>query len=344
MNLPRVDGQNFSGKKVILRADVDVGDKVEEGDEIKIRTVIPTLEFLLARSERVILIGHRGRPDGKVDDSLSLRPLVPVLQKLLRRKVEGFIEYRKIEDFDSLRRQVDESSGDLLILENLRFWPQEEANHKDFGEKLSTLGDFYVNEAFSASHRKHASIVGIPGHIPHAAGLHFLGEVENLSRVIVNPKRPVIVLISGVKKDKLDYIEDFKKFADKILVSGALPEFLPEEPGDDKLLVAQLLPDKMDITLRSIENFEAEIAKAATIVVNGPMGKFEDKGYRQGTERILGAIAGTSAFKVAGGGDTEQAIAMFNLENKFSWISVGGGAMLEFLAKGTLPGIEALID
>ena len=209
------------------------------------------------------------------------------------------------------------------------------------------MGDFYVNEAFATSHRSHASIVGIPKFLPHAAGIHFGKEIDNLEKAFVEPVRPVVVIVSGLKEDKLPYVEAFKSFADRILVGGRLPEYA-EQKGikgtDPKVMYADLLPDKQDITIHSIERFEAEIAKAKTLVVAGPMGMFEDAGHRIGTQRVFGAVARSSAFKVAGGGDTHKAISLLKLEAGFNWLSVGGGASLEFLAKRTLPGIAALVN
>ena len=230
--------------------------------------------------------------------------------------------------------------------ENLRFDSGEETNDPEFTRRLAEKGDVYINEAFGNSHRQHASIVGLPKLLPHAAGFRFVEEVNNLSKVFDNPKRPVLFIVGGSKKDKLDYIENLKFIADKILVGGRLPDYLRDTRYsilDTKIIVANLLPDKEDMTINSIEKFEEEIGKSGTIVLAGPMGKYEDKGHRQGTERIFKAVANSNAFKITGGGDSRSVISIYNLKNKFDWVSVGGGAMLEFLAKRTLPGIEALL-
>ncbi|MCX6705309.1 MAG: phosphoglycerate kinase, partial [Candidatus Woesebacteria bacterium] len=198
--------------------------------------------------------------------------------------------------------------------------------------------------------RESASIVGLPKLLPHAVGFRFAKEVENLSKVFENPAHPLLFIVGGSKKDKLDYIKSLESLSDKILVGGRLPEYYGDlalesvrnRGEQDKLIIANLVQDKEDITLNSIERFEKEIEKAKTIVLAGPMGKYEEEGHRQGTERVFKAVAGSSTFKVAGGGDTERAISELAISDKFDWISVGGGAMLEFLAKRTLPGIEAL--
>lgn len=310
MNLPKLSDLDVSGKKVLLRADLDI----DVGENYRLEAFLPTLEYLSSKSAKIILLGHRGRPGGVYDDSLSLRPVENEL-----RKIAAGINFE--------------------VLENLRFDPGEEKNDPEFAKRLASLGDIFVNEAFGNSHRVHASIVGLPKLLPRAAGLRFVKEVENLSKVLNNPKRPVVYIIGGVKKDKLDYLPLLEKIADKILVGGRLPAYAEIS---NKFLVANLQPDKEDITLNSIERFEEEIAKAGTIVLAGPMGRYEDKEHRQGTERIFKAVASSKAFRVAGGGDTEKAVEVLSLSKKFDWVSLGGGAMLEFLVNKTLPGIEAM--
>ncbi len=348
MNTPLLDNINIESKRVLVRADLDVGELVETGEK-RLETLVPTLKYLSEKKAKTILIGHRGRPSGKPDEKYSLKVVSGKLSKLLGQEV---VFTDKITEED-VKNEVEKlKEGKLLMLENLRFDPREENNDVEFSKLLAKLADVYVNEAFSVSHREHASIVGVPRFIPGALGLHFAKEVDGLNRVLVNPEKPVIVLISGLKKDKIDYIEPFKKFADKILVGGRLPEYFQSSENDvpvnmqkGNVIVAKLIPDKEDITLHSIEKFEEEIRKARTIVLSGPLGKYEDEGHLQGTRRVFEAIVNNKeAFKVAGGGDTGGALSIFGIEDKFDWVSVGGGAMLEFLAHGTLPGIDALLN
>lgn len=337
MNLPKLNELDVNGKKVIVRADLDSPGE----NSVRLQSLLPTLQYLLKNKAKVIIIGHRGRPDGVKDEDLSLREAGRELSDLLGKEVkfvDQMVGERASEEIRNLKTE------EILILENLRFDNREEENDEEFAKILASYGEMFVNEAFGVSHRAHASVVGIPEFLPHAAGFRFAEEVENLNRVLDNPARPVVIVISGVKKGKLDYIEKFKEFADKILVGGRLPEHLSEDLKDSKLVVARLLPDKEDITVRSIEKFEMEIAKAKTIMVSGPVGKFEDEGHKQGTQRIFEAIANSDAFKVAGGGETLRAIGMLGFREQFDWISVGGGAMLEYLAQGTLPGIDALLN
>jgi phosphoglycerate kinase len=326
MNLPKVENLDFQGKRVLLRADLDVN--IDGDGSERLKTLIPIIKLLSTKASKVVVIGHRGRPEGKEVKELSLKPISDLLEKLL------------IQDIG--KEKVDQIN--MYMMENLRFNKGEEKNDKHFAEHLAKEGDVYVNEAFAASHREHASIVSLPEMLPSAAGIHFCKEVENLSKVLDSPKRPVIVVVGGAKKDKLGYIEGLKKIADKVLIGGRLPQYLPEDLKDPKILPARLIADKEDITINSIEQFDQEIKKAGTIIVAGPMGKFEEEGHRMGTKRILKAITETKALKIAGGGDTQKAISILGLTNDFDWISVGGGASLEFLIKGTLPGIEALLN
>lgn len=318
MDLPKVSDLDLSGKKVLLRLDLDCEPNPED---LRIKASHETLDYLKSKNTQIVIIAHKGRPEGKIDESLSLRPFQPI--------------------FDKWGAKVEE---------NLRFDPREENNDPEFAKKLASLGDIYVNEAFASSHRDHASIVGLPKLLPHAAGFRFIKEIENLSKVTENPKRPLIFIISGIKKDKLDYVKSFENLADKILIGGRLPEFLGDKALESarlqkgKVIIGNLVMDKEDITLNTVEVFASEIKKAGTIVVSGPLGKFEEEGHRQGTEGVFKAVIASSAFKVAGGGDTEKALETFKMLDKFHWVSVGGGAMLEFLSKKTLPGIEALVS
>jgi len=330
MQINKVSDLNFENKSVLIRMDLDIDP--ESKNNLRLESVKPTIDLISKnRVAKIVVLGHRGRPQGIKEESLSIRPLIGKLSLIFNKEIEFEEDIEKVQD----------NSG-VVLLENLRFWSGEERGDPEFAKRIASMGDVYINEAFAASHRPHASIVGVANLLPHAAGTRFLNEVESLSKVFNNPKKPVVVIISGAKKDKIEYIEAIREFTDKILVAGRLPEYLPEDSGDEKLIVAKLLPDKEDITIHSIENFEKIIATAGTVVVSGPIGIYEDEGHRQGTKRVFEAIANSSAYKVAGGGDTEAAISLLGLGNKFDWISVGGGAMLEFLTKKTLPGIDAL--
>lgn len=334
MDLPTLPS-DIAAKRVLLRADLDVDE-----DESRLKILLPTLEFLLKGRAKLVIIGHKGRPQGTPSANLSLAPISEKLGDLLGTKIK-FVMDMAGEEAKKTAEGLKEAEA--MMLENLRFDSREESNNLEFAKSLASFGDLYVNEAFAASHRDHASIVGIPKLLPHFPGLRFVQEVKNLSMVFESPKKPVIVIIGGAKEDKLSYVDGLKSFADKIYLTGALPKFL-EQSDDPKVVVANLLPDKEDITINSIEKIEADLASAGTIILSGPIGKFEEEGHRLGTKRVFEAITKSNAVKIAGGGDTQAAIRLLGLTDRFDWISTGGGAMLEFLAKRTLPGIKALLN
>lgn len=331
MDIPVITNLELSGKNVLVRGDLDVDDL----DNPRIESVREIIKFCQSKgSSKIKIIAHR---ETDFDVCLSLRQ-----------------EFPGVEFDDRLRDNSGEKTNDI-----------------EFARMLAVGWDVYINEAFATSHREHASIISLPKIIKESGGqiglgLRFEKEIDNLSKVFNNPERPVVILISGLKEDKLSYVEPFCEFADKVLIAGRLPELIQNtiyNIQNTKLLVADLIADKEDITIRSIEKFEEEIENAGTIVVSGPPGKFEDEGHRLGTKRVFEAIIkNTKAFKIAGGGDTERALQIIDTDtllrphkrdfegqadkdeerNGFDWISVGGGAMLEFLSKKTLPGIEAI--
>ncbi|KKS78177.1 MAG: Phosphoglycerate kinase [Candidatus Woesebacteria bacterium GW2011_GWB1_43_14] len=320
MKLPSINDFSFKGKRVLLRGDIDVVEGGKITDDTRLLILLPTINNLFQKgAAKITLIGHIGRPGGKKDEQLSTNHLKSWFEK----RVKG---------------------DEFVVYENLRFWRGEEENDDGFSRELAELGEVFVNEAFATSHRRHASIVGVPKYLKTVFGFRFLREVENLDKILDSPKKPVIMLIGGVKKGKLDYLEGLKNIADKVLVGGRLPEYLGEDHKDKKIAVARLMPDKEDITINSIEKFIKILSAAGTIFVSGPMGKFEEEGHMMGTKSVFENIANSKALKIAGGGDTEEAITKLRLNAKFDWISVGGGASLEYLTKRTLPAIEALID
>ncbi len=336
MNLPSLEKVKVSGKKIILRLDLDVDE-----DYSRLELAEETLDFLVKNMAKVIIIGHKGRPKGKIDRGLSLAPISSVLGGVVGEKVNFVGDIIGAKAQEAAQKLPD---GELILLENLRFDSGEEQNDEKFSKSLAELGEIFVNEAFAVSHREHASIVGIAKSLPHFPGFRFVNEVENLGRILDAPEKPVVLVIGGIKKDKVEYIKNFARMADKILVGGLLPAYFGQKnPNPEKIILAKLTDDGFDIAADTISRFKEEIAVAGTIVVAGVQGKYEDGIHKQGTLEVFKAIANSNAFKLAGGGDAEAAITEFGLNDKFDWISVGGGAMLEFLAKGTLPGIEALL-
>ena len=355
MNPPKLSSSIVRGKKVLVRADLDIpfGPLAGQKDKrllnkgnYRLEAILPTLSFLSENNCKTIIIGHKGRPKGEKDNKRSLKETCQDLSKLFGKEIKC-VDQILGEKVKAAVKELKE--GDFMMLENLRFDPREKENDQVFAKELADLADIYVNDSFSVSHRKHSSIVGIPKYIPGYAGFHFSKEMEMLSQVFEKPKKPVVAIISGSKKSKVEYAKSLAKIADKVLVGGKLPEYFGDDKSirefdqKEKLIIANLIFDKEDITIHSIERFKEEIKKAKTIVLAGVLGRYEEQGHRQGTKEIFEAVADSDAFKVVGGGDSLIAVEMFSVKDKFDWLSVGGGAMLEFLINKTLPGIEALL-
>lgn len=354
MLLPKLSEFKFSNKTVLVRGDLDVPLRelktqsanwrtklktFEVEDDTRLKACLPTIKYLLKQNCKVILMGHLGRPKGKVTEGLELAPVAEKISQLLRPEIKTKASKIQLKIQNIPIYLISEN---LWLLENLRFYPGEEENDLGFVNILSTFGDFYVNEAFSASHRKHASIVGLPKLLSHCAGLHFTEEVENLIKVLDNPRRPLVFVLGGAKPEtKLKFIDQFSQKADWVLVGGRLPVDYSKE-SQEKVLVATLTEDKLDINSDSIKKFSEIINLAKTLVWNGPLGKYEEKRHESGTRKVAEAIVGIKGIKMVGGGDTIAALNKYGLLSKMDFVSLGGGAMLEFLAKGTLPGIQAI--
>lgn len=334
---------NVKAKKVLLRVDLDVpikNGKIE--DTTRIDGWFETFEYLVREGAVVILLGHLSRPRGK-EKKFSLKPLANFISK----KINSRLETSVIGDFNGWK-----IAQNVFLLENLRFSKNEEENNEEFSKRLADLGDIYVNDAFASSHRSHASIVGITKFIPSFAGLRLLKEVEVLSKVLENPKRPLCVVIGGAKiETKLPLVSKMHSFADSVLVGGEIAENtkvllkVAHEKLSGKrsmLLIADLTQNTKDITEKSAQNFVEVCKSANTIVWNGPMGLFEEKDSQKGTEILVKGIANLDALKIVGGGDTIAFLKKNKLLSKFDFVSIGGGAMLEFLAGVKLPGLEVL--
>jgi len=363
MQLPDLRNFDLVGKRVLLRVDFDVPliEQTTEGrqhrvvgDQTRIEKALATINYLLSVDTKIILLSHLGRPEGKVVPELSLAPVAKKLQELLEKSnsknqiAKIHIKNQKFGGF-----KIDEN---IILLENLRFEAGEEKNDVAFSKNLADLGAFCVNDAFAASHREHASIVGLPKILPHAAGLGLLREVEVLSGVLENPKRPVVVILGGTKEDKLEDASGLLKFADYVLLGGKLPSLITNYQlliTNPKTIIGELNENGKDITLETIEKFCEIIKKAGTVVWAGPMGKYESEmgngppageagKWEMGTKEIGRAVVESGAFTVIGGGDTEAALTKFGMVEKIDFVSSGGGAMLGFLANGDLPGLAAL--
>jgi phosphoglycerate kinase len=393
---------DLTGKRVLIRVDFNV-PLSKEGtitDDTRIRETIPTIEYALRRKARVILAAHLGRPKGKHVDAMSLRPVVDRLRSLLDHVLDpdenvafapDCVGPVAIELADNLE------PGQTLLLENLRFHTEEEANDPAFARQLAQLCDIYVNDAFGAAHRAHASTEGITHFVAQsAAGLLMEKELNYLGKAVAEPNRPFVAIIGGAKvSDKIEVINALLNKVDALLIGGAMAYTFLNAQGQttgkslveaDKYDIARaalekaearevkfLLPvdhvlaDKfgadaktqifsgtkpfpadlmaLDIGPETIKLFAAEIAEAATVVWNGPMGVAELAPFAKGTNAVAKALAkNEDAISIVGGGDSVAALHNSGVADKITHISTGGGASLEFLEGKTLPGVATLTD
>jgi phosphoglycerate kinase len=368
---------DLKGKRLFIRVDFNVPLN-EEGrisNDARIRASLSTIQLALKQGARVILASHLGRPKGKVNPKMSLKPVAEALEKHLRRKVI----------------MAPDCVGEAL--ENLRFHPEEEANDPEFSKQLASLCDVYVNDAFGTAHRAHASTVGMIQYVGKAAaGLLMEKELNYLGKAISNPDRPYVAILGGAKvSDKIEVIENLIKLVDVLLIGGGMAyTFLQAEEFEvgkslvetDKLPLAKSLLKKaaerkvklilpvdhlvtskidataptrvtsiqetpidwmgVDIGPETTRRFKARIAEAKTILWNGPLGIFEIDQFAQGTMAIARAVAESSATTIVGGGDSIAAVTKAGVADRISHISTGGGASLEFLSGLELPGVAAL--
>lgn len=359
-SLPSVKSINVKGKRVLLRVDFNVlfsDGKVE--DLYRINRTLPTIEYLSRNGAKVIIISHLS-----VGKNGSLASVAEYLNSMEKSFPLGFI---KATDLNLIAENLKSmKDGDVAMLEDIRLHKEEENNDDNFAKKLSELGDIYINDAFSVSHRRHASIVGIPKYIPSYAGFLFEEEVNGLQSAF-SPEHPFFLLLGGVKAEtKLGVIDKFLNIADKIFIGGALAnnflkaqgmnignsvlsENIPVEKylNNEKIYFPSDVRKKderiYDIGEKTIENLLGFIAEAKFILWSGPMGNIEEGDFDKGTKIVAQAIANSKAKTIIGGGDTVAVINEMGILDKFTFVSTAGGAMLEFLATGALPGIEALI-
>jgi len=375
------DAGDLKGKRVLLRTDFDVLIDTKKKivlDDLRIQTSLATINYLREQEAKIIIVSHAGRPKGKVVETMRLAPVASRLAELLKTQVPCAADVTGVSA-EEIVSSVE--LGGVVMLENVRFEEGELENGSELAKALAKFGDLYVNDAFADSHRKHASIVGIPKLLPHYAGIQFLKEVEGLSKAL-EPEHPALALLSGAKfETKSPLIRKFLKTYDTVFVGGALANdffkaqgyevgrsvISDEVAGIEDLLLEQKLLLPADVIVETTDGTREEreprlvgnneiifdagketvavlkekIADAKFILWNGPFGVYE-KGFTESTEEVARMIAQSDAVSVVGGGDTIAAIAKLKLEDKFTFLSTAGGAMLEFLAKGTLPGIDAL--
>jgi len=379
----------LEGKKVLVRVDFNVPIKngmVE--DDTRLKATIPTINFLLEKNCKIILMSHLGRPKKllkkgksleKIKKELTLKPVAEDLNDLLGVSV-GFVD-------DCIGVEVP-NENDVVLLENLRFHPEEEKNDEQFAKKLAVHADVYVNDAFGACHREHASVHAITNFLPSYAGLLVEKEVEQLTKLL-NPEKPFAAIVAGAKADKIGALKVLVNKADKILIAGVLAntflkeknidigaskfdeetfdvakeiinlagnklkfpvDFIVADKFDNKADTQTVSVDKiskelmvLDIGPETIQSYKDELKDAKTVFWAGPLGVFEMETFSTGTKEIGEFLGNLKATVIAGGGDTGAAINNFELADKLTHVSTGGGASLEFIEKeGKLPGLVAL--
>ncbi|OJH18270.1 phosphoglycerate kinase [Bacillus obstructivus] len=393
MNKKTIKDIDLRGKHVFCRVDFNV--PLQNGnvtDDTRIRAALPTIQYLIDQGAKVILASHLGRPKGQVVEELRLTPVAKRLSELLKKDIrksnEAYGEIAKAE-IDQL------NDGDVVLLENVRFYPGEEKNDPELAKNFADLADIYVNDAFGAAHRAHASTEGIAKFLPAVAGFLMEKELEVLGKALSNPERPFTAIIGGAKvKDKIGVIDNLLEKVDNLIIGGGLAYTFVKAKGyeigkslleEDKIDLAKSFMEKaeqknvkfympvdvvvaddfsdsankkvvsideipadweaLDIGPKTIELYRDVVRESKLVIWNGPMGVFELDSFANGTKGVAAALAeAPNTYSVIGGGDSAAAVEKFNLADKMSHISTGGGASLEFMEGKTLPGVAALND
>jgi len=378
-----IEIKNLKGKRILVRVDFNV--PVEKGkikNDFKIIKSLPTINYLLDKGASVILVSHLGRPNGVVDQSLSLRPIAKVLSSFLNKEV-------KLKSLKELQQKP--SNEKIVLLENIRFFPGEEKNDIAFTKELSKLAEIFVSECFAVAHRSSASVTGLAKYLPTYAGLLMAEEVEGIERAVSKPKKPLVVILGGIKTEtKIPVLKNFLTKADYILVGGGIAStyfagkgyglgvslldkdyvglmkrlgvnkkvIMPVDAvvgqinGAGARLVSLAKPLKLaknegifDVGPATVRLFASYIKKARTLVWNGAMGKFEQHPYEYGTyslARLFAARSKGKSFGVAGGGETVEILEKLKVAGDVDLVSTGGGAMLEYLSGKIFPGVKIL--
>lgn len=393
MNKQIITDVDVRGKRVLMRADfnVPVNEQGEITDDKRITAALPTIKYLVDHKAKVILMSHFGRPKGKPVDSMRLDPVAKRLSELLGQPV--------VKVDDCIGEVVEQAvaklnEGDVLLLENVRFYAEEEANDLEFAKKLAAVGDIYVNDAFGTAHRAHASTAGVAEYLPAVSGFLMEKELKFLGGAVNDPKRPFVAILGGAKvQDKIAVIEALLNKVDTLIIGGGMAYTFLKAKGyeigkslldadridfckkimadaeakgvqlllpvdvvvaaefaadaEHKVVAADQIPadwEGLDIGPETIKLFSDAIAKAETVIWNGPMGVFEFPAFAKGTNAVAQALADSSAITIIGGGDSAAAVEQAGLAEKMTHVSTGGGASLEFLEGKELPGVAALND
>ncbi|HRH69080.1 MAG TPA: phosphoglycerate kinase [Flavobacteriales bacterium] len=387
---------DFNGKKALVRVDLNVPQDAngKVTDDSRARAIVPTVTKILSDGGSAILMSHLGRPKGKVNAAMSLKPVAEHLAMLLGKPV---LFATDCVGPDAKAKAAALKSGEVLVLENLRFHPEEEAGDEEFSKTLGQLGDVYVNDAFGTAHRAHASTTIVAKYFPGAKlfGNLMQAEIDSVGKVLGNPQRPLTAIIGGSKvSSKIEVLENLISKCDEVVVGGGMAfTFIKAQGGqvgtslveDDQLETARTIlasamdkgvqlhlptdavvadafaenantdvcsanaiPDGwmgLDIGPETSKAFATVVKRSRTLLWNGPMGVFEMKPFQKGTIAIAEAVADATAygaFSLVGGGDSVAAVNQFGLADKISYVSTGGGAMLEYLEGKVLPGIAAV--
>jgi phosphoglycerate kinase len=377
---------DVAGKRVLVREDLNV--PMANGaitDDTRVRAAAPTVQHLARRGAKVVVMSHLGRPKDHEPD-LSLKPIAPDLGRRIGRDVEFAQDCVGEKAVNAVGRL---QSGQVLLLENVRYHKEDEANDAGFARELASLGDLYVNDAFAASHRAHASVVGVAAYLPAYAGELMEAELDALHRALDNPRRPMVAVVGGAKvSTKVGVLLNLLNKVDSLLIGGAMANTFFKARGwptgaglvedtalDEARKVAKAAGDKLllpvdlvcarkmksgqplrvidadrvepewmalDIGPRSVRQFSERLRGAGTVIWNGPVGVSEIKDFADGTKAVGEAIASSGAYTLVGGGDTIAAIESLGLAGRYSHVSTGGGATLEYLEGKELPGIAIL--
>ena len=391
-----MDSFDFAGKKALVRVDLNVPQDAMGNvtDDTRARAIVRTVNKITGDGGSAILMSHLGRPKGKVNPAMSLKPIADHLSNLLGRPV---LFATDCVGPDAKAKAAALKPGEVLVLENLRFHPEEEGGDERFSKSLSELGDVYVNDAFGTAHRAHASTSIVAKFFPTAKLFGYLmqAEIDSVGKVLGNPQRPMTAIVGGSKvSSKIEVLRNLIGKCDELIIGGGMANTFVKAMGGQtgaSLVEADLLdtarsiiaearakgvklhiptdavvadafaeaantdqcaadvvPDgwmALDIGPESVEAFRAAVLRSKTLLWNGPMGVFEMKPFQQGTVAIAKAVAEATshgAFSLVGGGDSVAAVNQFGLAEKISYVSTGGGAMLEYLEGKVLPGIAAV--
>ncbi len=338
-NLRSVEEIN-SDVSVILRMDTDL--PIDDGkilDNSRLKKSVPTIRYLLEKNCKIAIVGHLGRPKG-FDEKLSLKPVYLELIQLLETEGQDTIPSVFIDDIKN-EEKISQAleNNQIIFIENIRFWDEEEKGEINLFEIIKKFMTVYVNDAFAVAHRKSASIV-LHRDMDTYYGLSFVEEVEKIRMILEKKEKPITVILGGAKEDKLKYLTELEKIADNILVGGKLPKLISlpvNQPISNKVIVAKLREDGMDLSDDDIKKFTEIISSSKTIIWSGAMGFYEHVNSREGTEKIAMAVANADANKIIAGGDTGASIKNLSLGDKIDFVCSGGGVMLEMLVKEDLP-------